>query len=130
MIMNSTSYRSIHNRNGDGSRKTTDAGHAGPDVRLYAIRLLAVAVVFSLLFSGFAIVQSYASDGSLQPAAQGEEVVIASPGDTLWDIASEVKAPGMDTRKAVFLIKERNGLSNASIKAGDYIIVPESVHGN
>ena len=130
MIMNTTSYRSIHNRNGDGGRKPSGGARTVLDVRLYAFRLLAVAVVFTLLFSGFAIVQSYASVGSVQPAVQGEDVVIASPGDTLWKIAAEAKADGMDIRKAVYLIKERNGLQDGSIKSGDKLIIPESVLGD
>jgi nucleoid-associated protein YgaU len=49
--------------------------------------------------------------------------VVVQPGQTLWQIASRV-APGSDPRTTVHRIEELNGLTSASVSAGQRLYVP------
>ena len=46
-------------------------------------------------------------------------------GDTLWDIAENVKTRDMDTREVVYQICEENGIDAGDIQPGMIIRVPE-----
>lgn len=50
--------------------------------------------------------------------------ILIENGDTLWSIATEHKAPDMDTKSFVNEIKKMNGLSSDRITTGNYIVVP------
>ena len=49
--------------------------------------------------------------------------VVVQPGQTLWQIASRV-APGTDPRTTVHRIEELNGLTTATVSAGQRLYVP------
>ncbi len=56
-------------------------------------------------------------------ALQVERYVVA-PGDTLWGIASGVARPGADLREVVREIEMMNGMSSATLIAGQQILLP------
>ena len=49
--------------------------------------------------------------------------VVVGEGDTLWDIASDVAAPG-EVREMIHHIQKLNALSSASLQRGQEIAVP------
>jgi len=51
--------------------------------------------------------------------------VLVQPGQTLWDIAQAID-PTTDPRKTIFTIEQINGLSEASLRVGQELIVPVS----
>ncbi|WP_168735865.1 LysM peptidoglycan-binding domain-containing protein [Cohnella fermenti] len=93
------------------------------------LRTLVVAAAFLILFAGFSFMRSFADEPVSSVPSAGETVVIVDTGDTLWSIAAEVKAGGMDTREAVYSIMERNGYHSASLSSGDRLIIPVEVLG-
>ncbi len=50
--------------------------------------------------------------------------ILIENGDTLWSIATEHKAPAMDTKALVEEIKKMNGLGSDHITTGNYLVVP------
>lgn len=80
-----------------------------------------------LLFSGLSFMRSFADESVPQPATIEEKVVLADAGDSLWSIAERVKRDGLDTREAIYRIKERNGLASSSLRSGDKLIIPANV---
>jgi len=81
------------------------------------IALLAVIGAFMILRAPGAIADA---------PAQGEQVrnYVVQPGDTLWGLASEVAAPGVDLRDVVADLADLNGLKDQSLAAGQEIILP------
>ncbi|WP_199423764.1 LysM peptidoglycan-binding domain-containing protein [Actinotalea solisilvae] len=57
-------------------------------------------------------------------AALPVETRVIAPGETLWQIAGEVAAPGADLRDVVAELVELNGLGDAGLQAGQEILVP------
>lgn len=53
--------------------------------------------------------------------------VTVGEGDTLWEIASEYTAPGTDVRNTIENICKINSITASSLKAGDMILVPETL---
>jgi len=84
-------------------------------------------VAFLLLFSGFTLVRSFASTGELAPASSEEIVISVDSGDTLWELARTYKDPAIDTRQAVHVIMERNGLSAPDLQSGQQLIFPAKI---
>lgn len=66
-------------------------------------------------------------DGSVATEDAGTapdtRIVAVGPGDTLWDIASEIAAPG-ETREVVDEIQRLNALDSAMVMAGQRLRVP------
>ena len=96
---------------------------AAPELRLtrrgrLVILTLALAVVFAvgLLFSGVSV----ASDDSVGLPTR---VVVAAPGDTLWDIADDAAGSG-STRDMVATIQRLNDLTGGGVQAGQRLVVP------
>jgi FOG: LysM repeat len=86
----------------------------------------AAAMLFIVLVSaGFMIMGTGASERMPAEPASGESVVFVDAGETLWEIAAANKAEGMDTRRAVYEIKKRNGLDGQVIQAGQQLIIPD-----
>jgi LysM repeat protein len=83
-----------------------------------AIVLLVLAVATVAMAFGRATVQA----GSSTQGAVVDYVTVA-PGDTLWQIAQSA-TPGADPRATVDRIIELNGLSGASLQAGQRLAVP------
>lgn len=55
-------------------------------------------------------------------AAGPERVYTVKPGDTLWSIAST--RYGGDPRGGVWKIAQRNGVTGATIRAGQQLVLP------
>ena len=55
-------------------------------------------------------------------SAGPEQSYVVRPGDTLWTVAAAHYAG--DTRKAVWRIRERNGLESTVLVAGRRIVLP------
>lgn len=57
---------------------------------------------------------------------QALEVVsyTVQPGDTLWQIASDVTVPGEDVRDVIVELQELNGLPRAELAAGQHLVLP------
>jgi hypothetical protein len=74
----------------------------------------------------FVLAMGPASGRSAAPApasAGSGSTLTVQPGDTLWAIASRV-APKADPRVTVQQIIDRNGLADASVQAGQVLVLP------
>jgi len=92
----------------------------------FTIMRYAAAVLFVVLASvGFMIMGTGATGREAAKPAPAESVVFVSAGETLWEIAAAHKAEGMDTRRAVYEIRKRNGLEGSVIQAGQQLIIPD-----
>jgi hypothetical protein len=121
MIMNPQFYKSIHQ----------DTEQAQPftlllmnTVKRHAVKAIVSAAVFLILLTSFFMMGTNASEQSPAPAAIGEREIVVSTGDTLWGIASQVSNPSDDIRFVVYLIKDRNNLSNTNLTPGQKLIIP------
>lgn len=59
------------------------------------------------------------------PPSQGSSptvVYVVEPGDTLWSIAE--RTYDGDPRKAVFDVREANGLADARLEVGQVLVLP------
>lgn len=95
-------------------------GHLSRRGRL-ARTAIGIAVMASALAFAPRALAAGAGDGSHVPVLADTYTVAA--GETLWEIAAAV-APGQSTDATVALIMELNGLSSASLRAGEQILVP------
>jgi len=57
------------------------------------------------------------------PATSATTTVVVQPGETLWTVARGLSADA-DVRETVARIQELNGLSGASVRPGQSLIVP------
>jgi hypothetical protein len=93
-------------------------------VRLTRRGRLAVFLTSLFLVLGVAIMLA---GGAVGTGSAGEpipiEVVTVAPGDTLWDIASEVASDG-DVRAAMNEIERLNALESTGLAAGQKLRVP------
>ena len=106
------------------ARRTTVPHRATPG-RLHLTargRLVVVLVALVLLLTG-ALAATRADAQGPTSAPQVERYVVA-PGDTLWGIASGVARPGADLREVVREIEMMNGMSSATLTAGQQILLP------
>lgn len=89
--------------------------------RLARTAVVALALVAALAFSiaGHSA-SSQATDG---PAVAATTTVVVQPGQTLWSVARTL-SPDTDVRETVARIQELNGLTGASVKPGQSLIVP------
>lgn len=79
--------------------------------------VLALLVVLGGVVGGRAV-----ADGPQQATEVTTHAVMA--GETLWQIAADVAAPGEDVRDVVLRLQELNGLSSASLLAGQVLLLP------
>ena len=109
--------------------RTTYSREAKRDdsVNWKAARGLFTILAFLVLFSGFTLMRSFASTGEQAPATGEEIVVSVDSGDTLWALARAYKNPAIDTRQAVHVLMERNGLSGPDLKSGQSLIFPAKI---
>lgn len=89
--------------------------------------VIAFMLACSIFMTGLSFVRSHAAFVEPAPPGPGEKVVIAEPGDSLWNIAVSVKKKETDPRAAVHAIMKRNGLSGPEIRSGQRLIIPESI---
>ncbi len=93
----------------------------------FRLALFLVVVALCLVLGGWiagagasAAYRGYPDPG---PAYQ-DRMVVAAPGDTLWDIAIAHAPAGMDPRLAVYQLREHNSLAGAGIAIGQRICIP------
>lgn len=79
--------------------------------------LALVMVVMAVLVAGRAV-----ADGP--QSAQQVESHVVQPGETMWQIASQIADPGQDVRDVVFELVRMNELPDAGLMAGQVIVVP------
>jgi Tfp pilus assembly protein FimV len=97
---------------------------AAPEGRLHLTRrgrvvvtLLGLAVVLAGAVGGRAV-----ADGPEQATEVTTHAVMS--GETLWQIAADVAAPGEDVRDVVLRLQDLNGLANGSLQAGQVVLIP------
>lgn len=107
-----------------GASQASAAGNATSSVRLTRRgRLLVLFAVLLAVLAMFALVGSPAQSTEV-PRHPAAHTVVVQPGQTLWDIASEV-APGTDPRTVVADIIDLNALSDpGAIRVGQPLYVP------
>lgn len=82
---------------------------------------------FLILFSGLALMHTFASSGEVAPATSQEIIISVDSGDTLWELARTYKKDSMDTRQAIHMIVDRNGLASSDVKSGQSLIIPARI---
>lgn len=94
-----------------------------PGLRLTARgRAVVVVLAAGLALGGVLSAQSAAAGGPHGAVPVSAHVVRS--GETVWEIAAAVAAPGQDVRDVVAEIQELNGLRGAEIRAGQRLVVP------
>lgn len=98
---------------------------AGSTLRLTTRgRVVVVALLVAPLLIAISLLFRSQVDASSDPTTpQPYPVIVVQPGDTLWTIAGRI-APDRDPRAVIHQIREINGLSGASIQAGERLAVP------
>jgi hypothetical protein len=79
--------------------------------------LLALLVVLGGVMGGRAV-----ADGPEQAREVTTHSVLS--GETLWQIAAEVAAPGEDVRDVILRLQELNDLPDSSLQAGQILLLP------
>lgn len=79
--------------------------------------LLALLVVAAGVMGGRAV-----ADAPQRATEVTTHAVVA--GETLWQIASDVAAPGEDVRDVVAQLRDLNGMADSSLIAGQVLLVP------
>ena len=87
------------------------------------IALLMALTVLALVIG--AVLQAAGAPAEAAPDGSGAvtRTVTVQPGETLWQIAREVR-PNADPRETVARIQDLNGLTTATVWAGQPLIVP------
>ncbi|WP_439937103.1 LysM peptidoglycan-binding domain-containing protein [Nocardia sp. N13] len=103
---------------------STSAARARSTVRLTRRGRLAVFLTSLFLVLGVAFMLA---GGAVGTGSAGEpiptEIVTVAPGDTLWDIASDIATDG-DVRTAMNEIERLNALESTGLAAGQKLRVP------
>lgn len=89
-------------------------------------KLVRTILLFGLLFLFcVGIVQAWGDDDSVsEQTSLVTERVLVQPGDSLWEIATEYKPNGMDTREYIYKIVQLNDLRGHTLQSGIVIDVP------
>lgn len=106
-------------------QRSTVAVESGSGVLRLTTRGRRVVVSMAVVLAaaiGFAGGRAEAAAGDVGEA--GMQVVVV-PGDTLWELAGRVMAPGIDRRDVILDIQRMNGLSSADLVAGEVLVLPE-----
>ncbi|WP_245612389.1 LysM peptidoglycan-binding domain-containing protein [Actinotalea ferrariae] len=85
-------------------------------------RAAAVLLAGGIVLGGVLSAQSAAAGGPQGAVPVSAHVV--RPGDTVWEIATSVAAPGEDVRDVVARIVELNGLEAGGLQVGERLVVP------
>jgi hypothetical protein len=86
-------------------------------------RLVLLMVASALLLTAFSLGRvstSAATDGARPSHVRH---VVVQPGQSLWDIARQA-APGADPRQTVGRIVDLNGLTDATVRPGQALVLP------
>lgn len=99
-------------------------GAEGPaPLRLTARGRRVVALLSLLLVSAFALIGTKAVAGGPERALEVQAYTVAA-GDTMWELAAQLAAPGEDVRDVIRELVELNGASSAGLTAGQRILLP------
>ena len=112
---------------GEDSFSRVRCGRRQNDWNWKAARTLFFALALLILFSGFAVMRTFASGDRMEAESPAEIVVYADSGDTLWELAAAYKKDSLDIRQAFHALMERNHLKSPDLEAGQKIIVPSSI---
>lgn len=86
-------------------------------------RVVVLLVTVGAAFGAFTVLSDPAVSTPEHHRSSAEKVIV-EPGQSLWDIATEI-APGEDTRDVISEIVDLNALESAgSIQAGQALFVP------
>lgn len=85
--------------------------------------LLRFAVFLLLIFIAVWAGVRVAHAGTDASVYTGHRYVVAG-GDTLWSIATKEYGPQADLRRAVYEIRQVNGLGGAVLQPGDHLTLP------
>ncbi|MFJ2521157.1 LysM peptidoglycan-binding domain-containing protein [Cellulosimicrobium cellulans] len=94
------------------------------------LRLTRRGRVVLVLLAAVLLLLLAARVGVAVASAPGEPVEVrvhvVTAGETLWELAQGVAAPGEDLRDVVNGLAELNGLSSSGLQAGQKILLPAS----
>ncbi|RMI08915.1 LysM peptidoglycan-binding domain-containing protein [Cellulomonas triticagri] len=99
------------------------AGTSRPAPLRLTRRGRAVVVLLGLLLAVAGVMGGRAVADGPERALEVVSHPVAS-GETLWQIASDIAAPGEDVRDVVLALQDLNGMSSASLQAGEVILLP------
>jgi hypothetical protein len=86
-------------------------------------RVALTLVFLGLLLAAFTMFGSHSAATGEAGAPVATRTVVVGQGDTLWDLATEVAAPG-EVREMVHQIEELNALTGPGLAVGQRIAVP------
>ncbi|MFC5648422.1 LysM peptidoglycan-binding domain-containing protein [Paenibacillus solisilvae] len=112
------------NYKGTEAKQSSLRTHKQWRVERLVLRLAVAALFFVLLFTGMTLMKSFANSEQPAAAGAGERVIIVSSGDTLWNIANDIRDSGQDVRRVVYDLKVRNNLTSSTLQAGQTLIIP------
>ena len=103
-------------------------GVEAPTLRLTRRGRLVLVLVAVAVAVGFGLsAPSAQADGPVAATAVTAHTVLV--GETLWEIAAAVTAPGLDVRDTVDALAELNGIAGSGLRAGQQILVPVGADG-
>ena len=107
----------------DASRRPTSrAGRRGLRRRRLA-GLLRFCVFLLFIFIAVWAGVRVAHAGTDASVYTGHQYVV-SGGDTLWSIAAREYGSGSDLRRAVYEIRDANGLTTSAVRPGEHLTLP------
>ena len=89
--------------------------------RLARTVIVLMAVLTALVLSVTA--RSSSVEAGNAPAEVATTTVVVQPGQTLWTVARSI-APNADVRDTVARIQDLNGITGASVRPGQQLVVP------
>lgn len=91
-----------------------------------AVVALVLAVALAALSSpGGPAADAVVSDQVVAPmTVPADQVVVIQPGQTLWDVARDVTAPGGDVRATVADLRAHNGFTSTDLAAWTPVAIP------
>ncbi len=90
--------------------------------RQMRIRLFKITMVMLVIMTCVLSFSAFSKNDHLDPENYDE--VYVRPGDTLWGMAVEYYGNSIDTREAVYMIKECNELDGGMLSVGQKLMFP------
>ena len=91
---------------------------------LTVMAVLVVGVAAVAVLASAPTTASPASTGGGSRSAGVVTTEVVAPGETLWEIAAAVAAPGEDVRDVIVEIREMNDLESSGLVVGQELVVP------
>ena len=115
----------VSSRSSQGTRGTgSNRAVASPMPLTRRGRVVLVILALALVVAMGSIAgRAFAARPVVEPAYQ---VIVVSPGQTLWGIASEIAGPDEDVRDVIAQLEVLNGLDSVALQAGQELRVPVS----